>query len=270
MPDFELVISDNSSEDGTEAICREAARDPRVRYLRQPTNTGAAANYNLVFRESHGDYFRWASHDDVSAPNHLERCLEAYSSAPPHTVLVYPLTVLIDEAGEPLATHRDDLEMLDPSPRRRLQKLARNWGMCNPVMGLMRRDAAERTRLIDTFAGSDLVFLAELALQGLVVNVPDPLFLRRIHPGSAMQGSGATQPEVWLDPNARARRGRRRRSTLPLLAEIVRSVERSDLPALERAWIAAGVSTAWVLRRAQVHGGAAKQVLLRRDPAPVG
>ena len=33
--DFELIISDNASTDGTEAICRSfAERDPRVRYAR--------------------------------------------------------------------------------------------------------------------------------------------------------------------------------------------------------------------------------------------
>ena len=40
--DFELIISDNASIDGTAEICREyAERDQRIRYLRQPTNIGA-------------------------------------------------------------------------------------------------------------------------------------------------------------------------------------------------------------------------------------
>jgi glycosyltransferase involved in cell wall biosynthesis len=41
--DLELIISDNSSTDGTGALCREAAmRDPRVRYFRNDTNRGLA------------------------------------------------------------------------------------------------------------------------------------------------------------------------------------------------------------------------------------
>ena len=48
--DFELVISDNASTDGTQEICREyAARDSRIRYLRLPRNIGAAPNHNYVF-----------------------------------------------------------------------------------------------------------------------------------------------------------------------------------------------------------------------------
>jgi cellulose synthase/poly-beta-1,6-N-acetylglucosamine synthase-like glycosyltransferase len=43
--DFELVISDNASTDATEAICRAyAARDRRIRYVRNPSNIGAARN----------------------------------------------------------------------------------------------------------------------------------------------------------------------------------------------------------------------------------
>jgi glycosyltransferase involved in cell wall biosynthesis len=63
--DFELVISDNASTDGTGAICLEyAARDPRIRYLRQSQNCGAAANFQFVLDEARCEYFMWASADD--------------------------------------------------------------------------------------------------------------------------------------------------------------------------------------------------------------
>lgn len=264
MGDFELLISDNASDDDTEAICRDAATDPRVRYVRQDTNIGAAANYNLVFQHSEGEFFRWASHDDISAPNHLRRCLDAFQGAPADTVLVYPRTLLIDDEGRSLGMHPDNLEMTDASPRRRLQKLATNWGLCNPVMGLMRRNAAQRTRLIDTFPSSDLVFLAELALQGRVVEIPEPLFLRRIHEGSAMQGTATTDAAAWLDPNSPSRRRRAHRSTLPLLAEILRSIARCDLSPIERAETGAAVSASWILQRARVHAGASRTALRAR------
>ena len=44
--DFEIVISDNNSVDGTQAICeRYAARHERISYIRQAANLGAAHNY---------------------------------------------------------------------------------------------------------------------------------------------------------------------------------------------------------------------------------
>src|ERR1700675_1263136 len=48
--DFELIISDKPSTDGTSSICQQyAAQDDRIRYFRNETNIGAAANYARVF-----------------------------------------------------------------------------------------------------------------------------------------------------------------------------------------------------------------------------
>lgn len=63
--DFELIVSDNASSDGTEALCRQlAATDPRVRYLRQPRNLGPIANFELVLAEASAPLFMWAASDD--------------------------------------------------------------------------------------------------------------------------------------------------------------------------------------------------------------
>jgi len=76
--DFELVVSDNASTDGTEAICRKyAAQDSRIRYLRLPRNIGATPNHNHVFAESRGELFKWASHDDLYGRDLLRLCVEA-------------------------------------------------------------------------------------------------------------------------------------------------------------------------------------------------
>lgn len=45
--DFELIISDNASEDATEAICKAfAEQDQRVHYYRNATNLGLFKNFN--------------------------------------------------------------------------------------------------------------------------------------------------------------------------------------------------------------------------------
>ena len=68
--DFELIISDNASTDSTEAICREyAAKDDRIRYVRQAANHGGGANFQFVLDEAVGEYFMWAAADDWWDPN---------------------------------------------------------------------------------------------------------------------------------------------------------------------------------------------------------
>ena len=63
--DFELIISDNCSIDDTSQICREyAAKDSRIRYVRQDQNLGPGANFEFVLQEASGEFFMWAAHDD--------------------------------------------------------------------------------------------------------------------------------------------------------------------------------------------------------------
>ena len=70
--DFELIISDNASTDGTEAICREcAARDARIFYFRQKKNIGAAGNFQFVLDHTRAGLFMWAAYDDKWAENYL-------------------------------------------------------------------------------------------------------------------------------------------------------------------------------------------------------
>ena len=74
--DFELIISDNASTDETESICREyAAKDPRIRYVRQPENRGALLNFQFVLDEAVGEYFMWAAADDMWSSEWIEELL---------------------------------------------------------------------------------------------------------------------------------------------------------------------------------------------------
>ena len=100
--DFELVICDNASTDGTEAICRGfAGRDERVRYLRNARNIGGMRNATLVFEQARGEYFRWAAHDDVCEPTLIERLVEVLDDHPEVVAAVSP-SISIDGDGNRL------------------------------------------------------------------------------------------------------------------------------------------------------------------------
>jgi glycosyltransferase involved in cell wall biosynthesis len=201
--DFELIISDNSSTDDTERICREFAKqDQRIRYDRNPCNLGAAANYNRVFALSTGKYFKWAAHDDMCAPEYLAKCVDILERYPA-VVLCYPRAKIIDDKGIPVKDYDDRLHLDAHQPSRRLRGYLLNPEAFHTVFGVIRRAALAKTPLIANYIGSDIVLLARLALVGQIYEVPDRLFLRREHPGR----SGHLAPHKyarWWNPDNRA------------------------------------------------------------------
>ncbi|MCX7109932.1 MAG: glycosyltransferase family 2 protein [Proteobacteria bacterium] len=71
--DFEIIISDNASTDGTSEICSEyISRDSRIRYIRQTENIGIMRNFQFVLDEAIGEYFMWAAHDDLWGTKFIE------------------------------------------------------------------------------------------------------------------------------------------------------------------------------------------------------
>ena len=89
LTDFELVIVDNASTDATQAICERFARDdPRIRYLRNPADIGAGANFNRGAELASGAYFKWCAHDDLIDPGYLAGCVAALT-ADPAAVIAY-------------------------------------------------------------------------------------------------------------------------------------------------------------------------------------
>ena len=70
---FELIISDDCSTDGSQDIClRYANLDSRIKYIRHAKNIGISNNMKFVLCKAVGEYFMWAGDDDLWAPNFVE------------------------------------------------------------------------------------------------------------------------------------------------------------------------------------------------------
>lgn len=198
--DLEIIISDNASTDGTEAICREfAAADSRIRYFRQERNIGAGPNYNFVFRQSRGRYFKWAAHDDFMDHNAMELCARALE-AEPAAVLSHPRLVDVDADGRTIGEFdRGDAGGRD-APDRFFQVIQIGHN-CAEVFGLTRRDVLAKTGLIRDYTDSDRTLLGELALRGRLLQVPGAGFYRRIHAGKSDRVYASYHERaVWFNP----------------------------------------------------------------------
>ncbi|AJM91268.1 glycosyltransferase family 2 protein [Nitrosopumilus piranensis] len=81
--DFELIISDNASNDNTEKICREyAKKDSRIKYYRQDKNIGPLKNFSYVLENATSQYFMWAADDDLWEDSFIEKNIQVLESDP--------------------------------------------------------------------------------------------------------------------------------------------------------------------------------------------
>lgn len=183
--DFEIVISDNASTDGTAEICqRFGERDARVRYYRNEVNRGVYWNFRRALELSQGEYFMWLAHDDGLAPEFLERCVAALD-AQPDAVLAYTKAIDIDAHGNHLTLKEQVLNAETSNPRERFRQMNRLEHNCEAVFGLMRVSALKKVRVFPDLADSDRVMLAELSLYGSYARIAEFLFLHREHPERA-------------------------------------------------------------------------------------
>ncbi len=164
--DFELIISDNASTDGTPQICRAyAARDARITYYRTEQNMGAIRNFNRVFELARGKYFLWAAADDWRAPNYLRHCV-ACLERDPTSVLCFTKTYMVKPDLPPEAA-MESLKVDQTTPRERFQALMRyDFAPGTIVYSLMRVSALSRTTLFESYYGSDSGLVLQLSLIG--------------------------------------------------------------------------------------------------------
>jgi glycosyltransferase involved in cell wall biosynthesis len=81
--DLEIIAIDDGSRDTTPQLLEEyAGRDHRISVLRNKTNRGLIPTLNRGLIESRGEFIARMDADDVSAPNRIERQVEALALRP--------------------------------------------------------------------------------------------------------------------------------------------------------------------------------------------
>lgn len=70
--DWELIISDNNSSDGTQIVIKELINsDDRIFFYKQKSNIGMYSNFKFVLDKARGKYFHWLAADDLRSDNFL-------------------------------------------------------------------------------------------------------------------------------------------------------------------------------------------------------
>jgi glycosyltransferase involved in cell wall biosynthesis len=256
--DFELIISDNASTDGTADICHcYEKQDFRIRYFRQPRNIGLAPNRTFLISRARGELFKEASHDDLYGRDLLKLCVAALDEYP-HVVLAHSRTAAID--GDSKVTQALDYPLATDSPKvpERFRSVlfgssglfgsqdaaasdvtgADNDGIirADDQYGVIRTDVLRRIAPLGSYHHADRVVVPEIVLHGPFYQVPEWLYFRRDHPDRAEHACPTVRTRCTnLDPR---RADRLRNPTPRLVAEYfwgyIAAIRRAPLSAPDR------------------------------------
>jgi glycosyltransferase involved in cell wall biosynthesis len=135
LNDFELIVCDDGSTDGTAAVMAEwAARDPRIVYVRQPRNLGLAGNVRHGISLAKAELVAVLYDGDVYDPRLLERWVEALRASP-EAAFVFNAYDRLDADGRVKVTYRENLDSCVPGRVLLERFYFRRWNFASPVWG---------------------------------------------------------------------------------------------------------------------------------------
>lgn len=193
FPDFEIIVSDNASTDGSGDLAESFAdRDPRFRVIRQAHNIGPLPNFLTVAEAARAPHFLWRAHDDLSSLDYLSR-LHAVLDRYPQANIAVPRAVTIRIGKAKRRIRRVPGAVVDgpgADPAHTLARSAAGW-----FYGMMRHDYALASirAVIDNYKhlwAWDHLMLFPAIAAGQVVGDDQALFFHRLN----RQGEKAALP----------------------------------------------------------------------------
>ena len=171
-----LVVDDASTDDSWSAIQQLAARDSRIKAIRNPTQFGAAEALNVALRQARGEYVAILDADDLALPERLERQVDFLERHPDYAA-IGSAARLIDATG---ATLRHETYPSHPASAR--------WNLLFGASLLHSASLYRRESLLRIGGYSrqhgylcDYELLCRLVIHGQIGNLPGILACYRRH-----------------------------------------------------------------------------------------
>lgn len=179
--DFELLVADDCSTDGTRAIVEQlAARDPRIRILPRPHNLGMNRNFRDALQACRGQYVATLEGDDYwTDPTKLQRQADYLDEHPDVTLVHHGVQILEESTGR---LRRDPRFHV---PRRAtLDRLLRRGNFLHTATVMFRnREFGPGTQAFFDLKIGDFVMHAMNAAHGAIAFLPRTMSVYRVHAG---------------------------------------------------------------------------------------
>ena len=180
FPDFELIIVDDGSRDGTLAYL-ETLHDPRVRLIPLGSNHGLIYARTRGFESAQGRYIAVMDADDIAAPNRLEAQFRAMEDHELDVCGAFHTT--LDNA-----TGKRRLRKGHSSDSDIRALLTIYSPLCNPSTSLRASVVRETGYNTEYPHAEDYGLWCDIAARGgRFHNIPSQLLTYRVHPGQVSQ-----------------------------------------------------------------------------------
>lgn len=178
FPDFQLIIVDDGSSDGTETVVK-GFNDPRIRYIYQE-NRGISGAQNTGIRQAEGQYIAFLGSDDLWLPKLLELEVPILDTNP-DVDLVYSKAQAIDADGN---LKGQILGAFQKYPGETFKSELYGDSVCT-ITAVMRRQCFDRVGLFDENLSTrvDWDMWVRMAKHYRFAHIDKVLAHFRIHPG---------------------------------------------------------------------------------------
>lgn len=191
--DWEYIIVDDASEDGTDAIVERLSRlDPRIRLIRRPNSGGPYVAANEGLRQARGKYIVRTDGDDLSPPNRIRRQLEFLASQPSHRACISFIRFFEAEKVRP------EVSTVPVTPGAFRWYLLLRGASTHSSLCVEREALLELGGYRELPLAQDYRLLCELSRRGWLGVVPEVLSLVRSHEQRASVTRGTLQRTLAL------------------------------------------------------------------------
>lgn len=195
--DFELFIIDDSSTDQTpEVVAR--FNDPRLEYIRQPSNGGVSLARNTGIARAHGTLIAFLDDDDTIEPTFLAEVYAAFMQAPPRVAFWWTWKVVSTPTPTGVNTstlYTYDLHDGKPLPGSDFLGKLRAGGSGLVVRATAIHEVGGFDPAFRTHEDAD--FLLRLAERFDYVVIPQPLYTLYEHRGARLTDRSVERTRIF-------------------------------------------------------------------------
>jgi glycosyltransferase involved in cell wall biosynthesis len=183
---FEVIVVNDGSTDGSGSIVLEYLSDPRVRYIEHAENRGISAARNTGIKEATGTHIAFLDQDDLWRSDKLEKQMAVFTSAREGDVaLVFSDRCIVFSDNPHRKRHfKETPSGLNTFSREKTIEAFYLRNFIPMVSILVRRECFDELGLLDEnirSGGDDYEFCTRLLRRYRVFHIPEPLVTRREH-----------------------------------------------------------------------------------------